>query len=145
MGFVSRPQKRFTKTITFDGTAGNGAVGTVTTATVTGRVRLVECFIYCSQDLTEAGATATIAHGISGQTTLINAATNAVNLDAGEWWSGTNAVAVGTRAPMGNSSITNSMSLSGNLIVTVGAQNVTGGTLVFDYIYESLSADGAMA
>lgn len=145
MGFVSRPQKRFTKTITFDGTAGNGAVGTVTTATITGRVRLLDCFIYCSVDLTEAGVTATLSHGITGQTTLINGATNAVDLDAGEWWSGTNSVTVGTRSPMGNASLTNSMSLSGNIFLTVGSQNVTGGTLVFDYIYEPLTVDGALA
>ena len=72
-----------TKTIAFDGSAGNGAIGTINLFTITGDVA-ISIFGLCSEDL--VGATATIEVGVSGLTTACIAQTTATNLDNNLAW-----------------------------------------------------------
>lgn len=68
---------KFQKTITFDGTAGNGATGSVALFTVHGTVlATIRAFVLT----TPTGASATIAHGISGATAILSAAVTATSL-----------------------------------------------------------------
>ncbi len=127
-----------TKTITFDGTAGNGAVGTVTVFTITGRVIVTHWTVFCTDSLTEAGATASMSYGTAANTTLLTAdATGGPTaIDVGEFWVDASPLAVETL------SATMQKAISEDTILTIGTQNVTGGTLVFDVLYIPLT-DGA--
>ena len=148
MGFPAGPFKeakpfgtyRAMKTVEFDGGAGSGAVGTVNLFTVTGAVfAFLTC--YCTEDLTEAGATATVEVGTSASTAAIIAQTNAVNIDTGEIWFDASPAAIEVNSSYGGSLIAG----GDDIILTVGTQNVTDGTLVFNCFWTPLSADGAVA
>lgn len=124
------------KTITFTGAAGAGAVGAVTVYTITGRVAII--FFpppFCTTGLTEAGATATVALGTASATGGVLTAANAVDIDTNEWW--TDPISAGIASTFGEKP------LSENLIITVGAQNVNGGVLVFQGIYYIPLTSGA--
>src|SRR3990167_8236426 len=60
------------KTIAFDGTAGNGAVGSVAVFTLTGRVMVIDWVAFCSESIVDAGGgtPATLDFGVSGNTSL---------------------------------------------------------------------------
>lgn len=146
------PIRKLRKTIAFDGSAGNGAVGTVAVATVSGDVLIHRAICKCTEDLTEAAPTATIDVG----TTTVPAALFAnptggpTAIDSGEYWGNTATTAtLSARAATGsynaNSGGTTSnfnKALSESIIVTVGTQNVTNGTLEFTFWWEPIS-DGA--
>ncbi|MBI4496852.1 MAG: hypothetical protein HY689_02995 [Chloroflexi bacterium] len=129
---------RATKAITFDGTAGLGAVGAVSYFTVTGEVLIERIVPFCTVDLAEAAPTATIALGVTGAVELFIAATTAVDIDANEFWVDTapDANGVALLAALKDIVITD------NIIATVGAQNVNGGTLRIDVWWRPLSSDG---
>src|SRR3990167_11096002 len=123
------PKTRFASvTIAFDGTAGLGAVGSVPLFTVTGEVLIEYLVPYTVLTLTEALATATIALGVTNATALLIAATNAVNLVTGEFWSeatgggtanaGVGLPAAGTSAPQ-----LKDVAVTSNIIATVGGTN----------------------
>lgn len=138
--------KRVRKTIAFDGTAGNGAVGTVALFTTTGRVMVQYVTKYCTETLEEAGATATIVLGTAGDTNCLGKVINATSLTANSWWGYSSVVAdapyvVGeAEADAGGA-----LAIDGNVILTVGAQNVTNGTIVIDIWYYPITDDGALA
>lgn len=117
--------------ITFDGGAGSGAVGVVDLLTITGGVDIsLEAF--CTTLLTEAGATATIEVGIAGNTAFIIAQTDAVDIDANEIWH--------DATPDSTIELTSDASkevtvYGSDIIITIGAQNVTAGVIVFSVIY----------
>lgn len=125
-----------TKNDAFDGSAGNGAVGTVDLFTVTGEV-FVKTYAVCTEDL--AGATATCEVGISGSTDSIIAQTTATDIDIGEVWhdatpdSGIESSSVATLNIVGNGA---------DIILTVGTANVTDGTIDFYAVWQALSPDG---
>ena len=50
------PLIRLNKSIAFDGTAGNGATGTVTVYTITGQVQVVTFVPFCTESLAEAAS-----------------------------------------------------------------------------------------
>lgn len=70
----------------FEFAAGTtGAIGQHTIFTVTGQIHVV-IMAYCSEDLTEGGATATISVGTDGVVAGLQPVTNAVDIDSGEIW-----------------------------------------------------------
>lgn len=131
------------KTVTFDGTAGNGAVGTVALFNITGRVGLHDLTIFCSESLEEGGATATMTLGTASGPDFIISTTTATALVANEWWNDTTPTNAGICTTVG-SFLSSRPSASESLIITVGAQSVSNGTLVFDLFYKPLTDDGAM-
>ena len=137
LGSLLRPAR---KTATFTGAAGAGAVGSVALFSTTGEILIVAIVPFCTTLLTEAGATATIALGITGSTSLFVAATNAVEIDANEFWVDTAPDPNGIALPAALQNIV----ITDNIIATVGAQNVTGGVIRFDVLWRPLSADGAL-
>jgi hypothetical protein len=129
---ASRTKKMVRKTFTFDAGSGSGAVGTFAAFTVVGTV-WVQCMNpHCLTDLT--GANATIALGISGDTSALIPATTATTIDAGMQWN--SAVPGKIDEPLTN------FVLSDSLIFTIATANITAGVIEVDIIFESLSQDG---
>ena len=131
--------RRCNKIVAFTGAAGLGAVGTVALFTVTGAA-LVTVIGICTEDLTEAGATATISVGTAAAPTGIIAQINAVDLDVGEVWIDNSpavleAYGTGTSFFIGDGA---------DIILTVGAQNVDDGTVDFLCLWTPLTADGTV-
>lgn len=131
--FTRRIPEKLIKTVTFDGTAGKGAVGTVAVATVTGRVIWLWGGVHCTTDLT--GASATISLGVAGNTAGLIAVTTAIDIDANEWWQ--NATPELRISP----AIMN-QNISGNLILTVAGANITAGVLEIAFYFLPLSDNG---
>jgi hypothetical protein len=133
---IGSNEKRILKTVAFDGGAGNGAVGTVNLFTITGAVYALIVGI-CTEDLTEAGATATIEVGVAGDTACLIAQVNAVNIDNGELWFDATPANHEVLAGIGGAFLYGT-----TVIATVGVQNVTDGTLTFACFWTPLSANG---
>ena len=133
---LSRVPKHFVKTITFDGGAGSGAVGTVAVGTVTGRILLQHLAAFCSTDL--AGASATIELGVAGNTAELIAQATATNLDANEFWS-----AATPETGAAPALVDKLVAL--NIILTVGTANVTAGVIEISGFWLPLSVDGNLA
>jgi hypothetical protein len=133
--------RRISKTITFTGATDLGAVGAVPIWTTTGDILVVSLTPFCTVDLTEAGATATLALGVTGSTSLFIAATTATGIDAGEYWLTTTPGSVGLALP----AALNNIVVTANIIGTVAAQAVNGGAIRFDCYYMPLSSDGALS
>ena len=128
---------RVPKTVEFDGGAGNGAVGTVALFTVTGSV-WVTVTSYCTEDLTEGGATATISVGITGSTAALIAQVNAVDIDDGEIWFDATPGDIEVLSSIGGAFIGGGE----DIFATIGTQSVDDGTLTFICFWTPLSADG---
>ncbi len=123
-------------TIEFDGGAGSGQSGVVVPLfTVTGSV-FVHIVSICTENLTEAGATATIEVGIAGITAGLIAQTDAVDINNGLVWIDATPVAMEVYASLGGAFIAG----GANIILTVGAQNVDDGTLAFYCFWTPLAA-----
>src|SRR3989337_3833111 len=136
--------RRTSKEITFTGAAGLGAVGNVPLFTVTGEVLVVYLVPYTVLTLTQALATATLALGVTNLTSLFIAATNAVNLLTGEFW--TEATGGGTaNAGIAVPAALKDIAITSNIVGTVATQAVNGGTLRLEVYYLPLSSDGLVA
>lgn len=112
-----------------------GATGATTLFTVTGAV-VVRLFGVCTTLLDEAGATATIEAGISGNTAALIAQTNAVDIDANEVWVD-NAPATIEALP--------SHKIIGNgqdIIQTIATQAISAGVLTYYCLWSPISSDG---
>lgn len=126
------------KDIAFDGTTGNGEIGTVALFTVTGDVRIKVSAI-CTETCVGAGS---IEVGIAGATaTIIAQLVDATDLVTGEIW----------HDPTPDASIelssvfpANIIAAGADVILTVGSANVTDGTITFVAEWEPLSTDGAV-
>lgn len=131
---------RAIKTVTFDGTSGNGATGTVALFTTTGLVNVALMSIRCTDTLTEAGATATISCGVTSAATLFapNPTGGATDLSTGEIWIDVTPDPYGVAAP----AIQKDIYILNSIIFTIGTQNVTGGTLEVVVQWLPMSADG---
>lgn len=134
----ARPPYRVSTTVTFTGAANLGAVGAVPLFTVTGEVLIERIVPFCTVLLTEAGATATLALGVTGSTALFIAAINAVDIDANEFWTGATPTANGIAVPAALKDI----AITDNIIATVGTQAVDSGAIRFDCWWRPLSGDG---
>jgi len=123
-----------TKTVAFDGTAGNGAVGTVNLFTITGAVWVVSAFATCSESV--AGATATIQLGITGATNTFIPSTTATSISVNTVWADNGpSIAEGT-------GLSRIIGASNTLLATIGTANITDGTLTFYVLWRPLSSDG---
>ena len=128
-------------TIAFDGSSGNGATGTVTVFTLTGRVWLLGLSAFCTENLTEGGATSTIKLGTASSTAGLIAVVNSVDIDNNEWWmDGTPAAGL---VQMNTAQV--DVLLSENVILTVATQSVSNGTIIFDAWYKTVTANGLLA
>lgn len=136
-------QRHTSKAVTFANAAGQGAQGTVTVFTITGRVWVHLISAHCTTDLT--GTNAVVELGTAADADAFIAQTTATGIDAGEWWTGATAVA-GVDGPLKptDSSVPSQMDmlLAQNVIVTVTTADLTAGVIVFDVIYTPLT-DGA--
>lgn len=127
------------KTVTFTGAAGNGAVGTVPLFTVSGQV-LVALIAVCSTSLT--GASATIAVGNSTTSTRYLPQQTATNITAGKTWDLTGLVSAGT-AP---NTTPNQVAFDTEAIIaTIATANVTGGVLTFYAYYKPLTSGATVS
>src|SRR3990172_4957165 len=130
------------KTITFDGTAGLGAVGTaVTIFTTTGKILLHYITAYCTTDLGQALATAQISLGTATQVTRFVAATNSTAIQENEWW----VTGTPTVGSIDLPDICQNVFVSENVVINPTAQNTNAGVLVIDAIYEPISDDGSLS
>ena len=132
-----------TKTITFDGTAGKGAIGNAIWFTVTGSV-LIEIIVGFVPAAGLAGATATITLGVEGRTNQFIAATTATLLAAGSIWvdatPDTSAIAIPTALQY--TAIIAASAGANDIASQVAVAAVTGGVLRIDIYWRPLSSDG---
>jgi hypothetical protein len=130
------------KLLTFTGAANLGAAGTAATVfTVTGEVLVVALVPVCTVNLTEAGATATVALGVTGSTALFVAATDSVEIDAGEFWVDTGPDANGIAVPAALQNI----AITDNIIVTCATEDTDAGAIRFEIYWLPLSSNAAVA
>lgn len=128
-----------TKTVTFTGAAGLGAVGLIPVFDLTGLVVCVKCVAWCTDDLISAGGGSVSLGSVPNVVGLI-AATVATTIDTGEMWL-TTAPGVGTvsiPAVMTNAVWGSDISMD----VTVSA--ITAGVLNFYLEYFPLSVGAAV-
>jgi len=122
------------KTTAFDGTAGNGAVGSVSLFTVTGTV-LVRIFGTCSETLVSAGG-GTITVGTASSTAGIFSSITATAIASGD-------VVITGAAPAQVGALGGNFGVNGaNIIATVGTGNITDGTITWYCLWRPLSTDG---
>lgn len=117
--------QRAIKTVTFDGTAGGGAVGTVALFTVTGRVRIVSISAYVSTTLTESVGDGTISLGDTGNVTRFIAATTSAGLAAGEVWVDATPNQVAEAMPAALRDVIESANVQFDVVL----RNITGGVI----------------
>lgn len=130
--------RKVTKTITFTGAANLGAVGAVPLFTVTGEVWVAGLMPFCTVNLGEAAATATLALGVTGSTALFIAATAALDINADTFWVDTGPDTNGVAVPAALKDIV----ITDNIIGTVATQNVNAGAIRIDVLWFPLSSDG---
>lgn len=145
--------KHVRKTITFTGAAGAGEAGTaVTVFTISGRVLVERITAFCTTLLTESGATATVSLGTAGDVDKFIIVTNAVDIDANEWWftaTPTSQVgslltpAIADPTTVGNQGMPTATAQT--IIVNPLVTNVTGGVIVFDVWYEPITAGATLS
>ena len=129
-----------TKTVTFTGAANLGAVGNVPLFTITGQVQIVKISGYVTTNL--AGATATIALGVTGATSLLIAATTATSmLTTAAFWVSTTPTANGIALPAALQNIL----IETNIVGTVATAAISSGVLRLDVEYKPLSAGASLA
>lgn len=131
-----RLARNLSKTQTFDGTANNGAIGAVPLFTVTGTILIERIVPFCTVDL--AGATATLALGVTGATALLIAATTATGIDLGMFWVDASPDLGGVAIPSGLQNI----AVGANIIGTVATAAITAGVIRFDVLWRPISPDG---
>ncbi len=129
-----------TKTITFTGAAGLGAIGAVPLFTIVGQVNIKKIAGYVLTNL--AGATATLALGVTGSTALFIAATLATNMiTTTAIWMTATPTAGGLAIPAACKDI----DIDANIIGTVAAAAVSAGVLRIDVEYLPLSAGASLS
>ena len=137
--FLGQPVFTVSKTLTFTGAAGLGAVGQVPLFTLTGRVYVRIFVAVCTVDLVSGGG-GSLSLGTPSSLTRQIIATTATGIDVGEVWANSTP-SIGSRELT-----TNMMNIvfteSPTAEVTVAA--ITAGTIVFTIEYVPLTADGAL-
>ena len=139
--FAGDMVQRVIKTQTYAVGAGTGTAGTpVNLFTITGQVQIVGISAFCTTLLTESGATATIALGVTGATSLFVAATNAVEIDANEFWIDATPDAAGIALPAAGKDIL----IAADIINTIAVTNVTGGVIRYVVYYVPVSSGSGL-
>ena len=133
---ISRIPQRLLKTVTFDGTAGFGAVGTnITIVTITGRVLIRELVMFCTVNLVAPGGTVGMK-ALAGQTII--AATSTNDIDANDFWI--------DQTPEPESSLVaglmKDLQISNDLIIEPLTAAVTAGAFEVSIYWMPLSFDG---
>lgn len=128
------------KAVAFSGAAGNGAVGTVALFTVTGAVA-VRLLCICTESLAEGVGGGTVEVGISGNTAAIIAQTTSTAVDLGEIWHDATPDATFEALTVMAEFI---LGYGDDIILTVGTQDVTDGTLVFQLFWTPLTAGASV-
>ena len=129
------------KTITFDSSDGNGAVGIVTAFTITGRVLVRRLSVFCPLELASPGSATTISLGVASDVDEFVNPAQAIAIDTNQWWIA-GAVAPGA-IQLGANML--DVAVSEDIIYSILAAAVDGGTLVCDVWYEPVTDDGALA
>lgn len=130
-----------TKVMTFAGGTANdpgdydGTGNPATLFTITGRV-IIKLIAVCDTNL--AGASATLAVGITDAATSIIAQSTATDIDAGEIWHDAT-----PDSAIELASVTASRILSNgqDIIQTVGTANITGGKITYYCYWRPISSD----
>ncbi len=135
--FTRRIPRRFTKTVTFDGSAGGGAVGTVAVATVTGSVLITHGGVRCLTLPVSAGG-GTLKFGCAGNTDGLILQTTATSILAGNWWQD-------ATPEVGISPAIINQLVDLNLILTVGTATITAGVLEIVLFFIPCSDDGNLS
>ncbi|HQF70483.1 MAG TPA: hypothetical protein PLH39_04295 [Promineifilum sp.] len=130
-------QQMARKVVAFDGNAGNGQIGTVALFTVTGAVA-INITAICTETLVGA---ATLECGTPGATAgIIAQIANATALATGEiWYDGTPTTVLDTLAA---SMLGFVIGDGADIQLTVGAANITDGTIEFTVFWTPLTANG---
>ncbi len=127
------------KTITFDGTAAKGAVGTIPLFTASG-ASLVAVIAVCTTDL--VGATATHSVGVAGAATGLIPSALATTIDSGLIVDSTGLLAL-LGAP--NVTPTKALTNAQSIIATIAIAAVTAGVIQYICFYKPLTDTGAVA
>ena len=141
---VGTARNRVRKSVTFDGGAGSGAVGTVALFTVTGQVYIDRFTAFCTTVLGgTAGVSAGFANDVDGLTTIITSG----NWAAGEFWGSGNVQPGSMNMPRPTAGGQNGgfpldKAVSENIILTITTSAVASGAATFDVWYTPIS-DGA--
>lgn len=115
-----------TKTVNFNGTAGRGAIGNVPVFTVGGYVLIEKITAVCTGSL--VGPLAQISLGVVGATSMLIASTLATPVSGG------------ASVP---ASMLNVVSKA-NVVGTVTAADITGGSMRFTVLWRPVSASGTV-
>jgi hypothetical protein len=126
------------KTVTLTGAAGAGAAGAIALFTTTGRVLLDHVTAYIAAGVSAGGGT--LAFGVTGLTTAIEAASNSVDGATGFLAAGAAPSAAKPDLLAGVP-----LAIAADVIATVGTADITGGTLVVDVWYRPDTDDGALS
>ena len=139
------------KTITLTGAAALGLAGTVVPVfTVVGRVWVQLITAFCTTNLGEAVATATLSLGVTSDVDKFIAVTNSIDIDANDWWTQAAPAEVGaanalkaTTSPTAAAQM--DVLVSENIILNPLVQNTNAGVLVIDIWYHPITDDGAVS
>lgn len=137
--YYTEPPYKATKSITFAaGTTGLAGAQT-DIFTVTGEVEIVSIVPFCTTLLEESAATPTLSLGVAGSVALFVAATDAVDIDADEFWVDTDPDAYGVAIP----ALCKNVAITANVVCKVaGTNNISAGVIRFDVYWRPLSSDG---
>ena len=127
------------KTAAFTAGAGTGDIGTFALFTVTGTVKF-SIIATCSETLVGA---ATLECGITGDTAgIIAQIADATALAAGEiWFDATPTTSIDTVA---NAELSYVLGNGQDIFLTIGAANITDGTIDFNIVWWPLNATGSI-
>lgn len=133
---------------TFTGAANLGATGVNELFTTTGAVLLDGFWVRCTSDLVDAVDGALFKIGVTGVDNLFTGtnfegAFDLDTIDAGEGLELDTPGAV-TGLTLNLSTPSKLYVIFANIIMTISAQAITGGTLEFYVLYRPLSSDGAL-
>ena len=132
--------QRATKTVTFSGAAGLGAVGNVPLFTVTGEVEILRIVPYVVTSLTEGGQTTpTISLGVTNAAALFIALTPILDMDTGEFWTEATAGNVANSGVLIPAALKD-VAVTSDINATVVDDPVTGGVLRVDVYWRNLSS-----
>lgn len=135
MPLASRKLRRVLKTITFDGSAGGGAIGKVSVGTVSGTVVIESLQAVCKTDL--AGATATVSLGTATVVDGLIGVTTATDLDDGKLWASTPIAGI--------TDAVKDKVVNEDISIDVLTADVIAGAIEIDIQYRSASKDGYIA
>ena len=139
MAIINSDIHSVSKTFAFDGTSGNGAVGTAAIFSVSGEVR-IKVFGVCAEDLTGTGGN--IHVGTNGSAESFVGSTVVTAIDVNEIWLDTS-----PGPDVDNySNIPEKILVNGNdVIYQISGTAVTDGTIRFIAYWTPVSEDGSVS